>query len=170
MMSVAGAVLVLLAACGAAHGVRRAMYLRGRELNWWLLALRLLAREMMFGGAPLPRVCARLAEQVDGVVGKFWAALAENLRRGANLPGAWQEVQRDLGAGWHLLAEDEAVLAELGAGLGQTDLAGQRKLLAECEVRLADLLAASEARYGRLARLISGLGWCGGLLLVCLCL
>lgn len=169
MMSAMGALLVLAAAVGAAANVRQAMRLRSGELADWLLAVRLLEREMTYGVLPLPRLCTGVAAQVGtGEVSMAFAEVAEALAQGELLQDVWGNLPQQVGGGWHLAAEDWAVLAELGDGLGQSDLAGQKKLLAECEERLTHRLAESRERYARLGRLVSGLGWCGGLLLVCL--
>lgn len=161
LLGVLGAGLVMVSAVWAAGCVAGALALRQKELASWVLAVRLLGREIAWGAEALPRLYARVGGQVDGVAGGFLADLAEN----------WQDSQDMLqkkAAGWHLQAGDVAVLAELLAGLGQTDLAGQKKLLGQMEARLVALQEESAVRQKRLARLIRGLGWCGGLLLVTL--
>lgn len=170
MLRILGAGLVLLAAVGAAQGLKTALNLRISELKSWLLAVRLLQREIGYGMMPLPRVFNRIFGQVEGVAGEFLANVAENLAADLSLTEVWQQNLKVEGSGWHLLAEDYALLAELGAGIGQSDLAGQRRLLGMTEERLTALLSESEERYSRLARLVGGLGWCAGLMLVCLCL
>lgn len=170
MLRICGAGLVLAAAVAVAANVRGALCARERELASWLLVVRLLAREMVWGAKPLPLVCESLAGQAGGVAGEFCGGLAERLRGGGTLAEHWQVLLEDRAADWHLLAGDVAILQELGDGLGQSDLTGQKKLLAGVEQRLAAQCEESAARLGRLGRLVSGLGWCGGLLLVCLCL
>lgn len=163
-ISVLGAGLVMTAAVWAAGCLAGALNMRQKELASWVLAVRLLGREIAWGAEPLPRLCARIGGQVGGVAGEFLAEAAEN---GQNKVLMLDMLQKKA-EGWHLLAGDEMVLAELLAGLGQTDLAGQKKLLGQMEARLGALQEESVGRYARLARLIKGLGWCGGLLMVTL--
>lgn len=173
MMALVGAALVLGAAVGCFQSLRLALSAREQELLSWLAAVRLLNREITYGVLPLPRVCGALAEQAGGVAGQFFAAAAERLQAAedapvVNLAALWRDLLAEQGAAWHLLAADMAALRDLGAGLGQSNLGGQKKLLALTEERLSQLAAESAARYLRLSRLLSGLGWCCGLLLICL--
>ena len=84
------------------------------------------------------------------------------------LPEIWQQLLTAQSQNWHLLPEDLQALTELGQGLGSSGLSNQQRLLALTEQRLQRLAAEAEERRGRLARLLGGLGWCSGLLLVCL--
>lgn len=170
MMTVLGAGLVLLAAVGSFYSLRLALAHREQELLSWLAALRLLEREMLCGGVPLPRLCATVVVQGSGVAADFFAALAAALKLdgAGGLPAVWRNLLAEHSAGWHLLPADVAVLTELGLGLGQSDLVGQKKLLAVTEERLRQLADESAARYLRLGRLLGGLGWCCGLLIICL--
>ena len=170
MMSLPGAVLVLAGAVGICRSMRLALAGREQELLSWLTAVRLLEREMTFGALPLPRVFCRVAEQAEGAAGEFFAALGACLQAGAacTLPDCWQAVLADKAAAWHLLPKDIAVLTDLGAALGQSSLGGQKKLLGLTAERLSGLAEESSARVLRLSRLLSGMGWCCGLLIICL--
>lgn len=169
MMMGIGAGLVLAATVGAFYSLRLALRQRERELLSWLAAVRLLSREITYGGKPLPRICENLGVELEGASGAFFRALAEELQvDGGCLGESWEELLSRQSGGWHLLAADRAVLAELGRGLGRSNLLGQQKLLAVAEERLGGLAEESAVRYARLSRLLSGLGWCSGLLLVCL--
>lgn len=169
MMMGLGAGLVMAATVGAFYSLRLALRQRERELLSWLAAVRLLSREITYGGAPLPRVCENLAAEAEGVAAEFFTELAEKLRAdGGRLTESWEELLYRQGSGWHLLAADMAVLLELGRGLGRSSLSGQNKLLSVSEERLRGLTEESAGRYARLSRLLSGLGWCSGILLVCL--
>lgn len=169
MMTATGASLVLAATLGAFYSLRLALRRRERELLAWLAAVRLLNREITYGMTTLPRVCEALGGQADDVAGEFFGKLAAELQHdGGRLTEAWEELLRADGSGWHLLPEDMAVLLELGRGLGRSDINGQKRLLAVAEEKLHNLAAESGQRYARLSRLLSGLGWCSGLLLICL--
>lgn len=170
MTALLGALCVLLACLGVCGQVRLALKLRQTELQSWLSAVRLLSAEMNFGVLPLPRLCALLAERVDGAAGCFFAHLNEELGRQkqAALPQIWQEMLVAERPSWHLSAADVSVLADLGAGLGNSGLANQRRLLALTEERLASLHDEAAERCERRYRLLGALGWCSGLLLVCL--
>ncbi|MBQ2888467.1 MAG: stage III sporulation protein AB [Firmicutes bacterium] len=165
-----GALCVLVACLGVFGLVRLALKMRQTELQSWLSAVRLLSAEMNFGVLPLPRLCSLLGERVDGTAGCFFANLGDELGRQkqAALPQIWQELLVTERSGWHLSAADVSVLADLGAGLGKSGLANQRRLLALTEERLASLHDEAAARCERLYRLLGALGWCSGLLLVCL--
>lgn len=171
MMMGLGACLVMAATLGAFYSLRLALHLRERELLSWLAAVRLLSREISYGMTPLPRVCEGLGARAEGVAGEFFAALSQALQADAGRLGeAWEELLAAQGGSWHLSPDDLAVLSELGGSLGRSNFAEQKKLLAVAEERLRSLAEESAARYERLSRLLSGLGWCSGLLLVCLCL
>lgn len=170
LTGVLGALCVLLACLGVFGQVRLALKMRQNELQSWLAAVRLLSAEMNFGLLPLPRLCDLLAGRVDGAAGCFFAHLGEELGRQkqAALPQIWQELLLVERQNWHLSAVDLSVLADLGAGLGNSGLANQRRLLALTEERLVSLHDEASARCERLYHLLGALGWCSGLLLVCL--
>lgn len=170
MMKLLGAVCILLATVSGFAQLRVALQQRVAELNDWLAAVRLLQSEMNYGLLPLPRLCELAAGQIGGAVGRFWQVLAAALQQGEPLalPEIWQRLLAAQSPDWHLLPEDLPALAELGQGLGSSGLNNQQRLLALTEQRLQRLAAEAEARRNRLARLLGGLGWCSGLLLVCL--
>lgn len=170
MLTLVGALCVMAATVGSFGEVRLAMHRRTIELLAWLGAVRLLQSEMSYGLTPLPRLCVLISRQVGGVVGEFWAVLADGLaeRTDAHLPLLWAEGIDCCRRRWHLRADDIAVLDELGYGLGGSGLHNQRRMLALAEERLVRLADDAAAEYSRLARLLTGLGWCGGLILVCL--
>lgn len=168
MITLVGAALVLSAAVGCFQSLRLALARREQELLSWLSAVRLLNREILCGVLPLPRICRNIAEQNGGAAGEFFAALSERLRQGEALAECWQELLTEQSAARHFLPADLAVLRELGAELGQSGLAAQKRLLSVTEERLHQLSEQSAARYLRLSRLLSGLGWCCGLLIICL--
>lgn len=170
MLKLLGAVCILLATVSGFAQLRVALQQRVAELNDWLAAVRLLQSEMNYGLLPLPRLCQLTAGQIGGAVGQFWQALAAALQQGEPLalPEIWQRLLAVQSPGWHLLPEDLPALAELGQGLGSSGLSNQQRLLALTEQRLQRLAAEAKERRGRLARLLGGLGWCSGLLLVCL--
>lgn len=160
----------MLATVGGFGQVRFALKQRPAELLSWQAAVRLLQSEMSYGLLPLPRLCALAAEQTPGVVGCFWASLTQRLQEqtAQALPELWRQLIEEQKSGWHLLAADLQVLAELGLGLGGSGLANQQRLLALTEERLANLAAEAAEQNARLSRLLGGLGWCSGLLLICL--
>ncbi len=170
MLNICGGLLILLATVGGFGQVRFALSQRPAELLSWQAAVRLLQAEMSYGLSPLPRLCVLAAEQTPGVVGRFWAALADQLQTPAAqaLPELWRRLMDEQKGGWHLLAVDLQPLAELGQGLGGSGLANQQRLLALTEQRLTNLAAEAAERSARLNRLLGGLGWCSGLLLICL--
>ena len=143
---------------------------RGHTAQQSLAAVRRLQSEMNYGLLPLPRLCELAAGQIDGAVGQFWQSLAAVLQQGEPLalPEIWQQLLTAQSQNWHLLPEDLQTLTELGQGLGSSGLSNQQRLLALTEQRLQRLAAEADERRGRLARLLGGLGWCSGLLLVCL--
>lgn len=170
MLKMLGAACILLATVSGFAQLRCALQQRVAELDDWLAAVHLLQSEMNYGLLPLPRLCELAAGQIGGPVGQFWQDLAAALQQGGALalPDVWQQLLAAGGGGWHLLAEDLQALAELGQGLGSSGLSNQQRLLALTEQRLQRLAAEAAARRDRLARLLGGLGWCSGLLLVCL--
>lgn len=170
MLRLFGAICVMAATVGAFGEVRTAMHRRTVELWAWVGAVRLLQSEMSFGLTPLPRICRLISQQVGGVVGDFWAFMADELpqRTDAYLPLLWAENMARCRRYWHLQADDLGVLDELGAGLGGSGLHNQQRLLALTEERLTRLADNSAAEYARLSRLLTGLGWCCGLILICL--
>jgi len=165
-----GAVLILLATVGGFGQLRLALRQRPVELAGWLAAVRLLQSEMNYGLLPLPRLCELAAGQIDGVVGTFWRLLADELaaQPAQALPELWQRLLAQQEGGWHLLAADQQVLSELGLGLGASGLANQQRLLALTERRLQKQEAEAAEGCARWTRLLGGLGWCSGLLLICL--
>lgn len=170
MLSVLGAVFILLATVGGFGQLRCALRQRPRELLDWLAVVRLLQSEMNYGLLTLPRLCALAAAQNNGVVGRFWQTLAQELetQTAQSLPEIWQRLLVEQKSGWHLLAADLQVLMELGQGLGASGLNNQQRLLSLTERRLQNLADEAAAQCARLTRLLGGLGWCSGLLLICL--
>ena len=169
MLSALGAVFILLATVGGFGQVRCALRQRPQELQDWLAAVRLLQNEMNYGMVPLPRLCALAAGRNKGVVGCFWQSLAQSLQQPTQaLPEIWQRLLAEQKGSWHLLAADLQTLAELGQGLGASGLNNQQRLLSLTEQRLLQLADEVAARCARLTRLLGGLGWCSGLLLICL--
>ncbi len=170
MLTLLGAVCIMVATVGGFGEVRTALRKRTVELLAWLGAVRLLQSEMSFGLTPLPRLCRLVSGQVGGVVGDFWRVLADALpqRTDAYLPALWAETTERCRCDWHLQPEDISILSELGTGLGGSGLHNQKRLLALAEERLVRLADEAAAEYARLSRLLTGLGWCCGLILICL--
>ncbi len=170
LMGVCGAAAVLLACVGGFGELRQAMLRRVQELDSWLAAVRVLQTEMTFGALPLSRLCGNITAQTEGAAAAFFQELGDRLAAGESLAASWPELLAQNAAGAHLLPGDTLVLRELGAGLGASGLAQQKRLLALTEERLQALRAEASERYRRLARLLSALGWSSGLLLICLAL
>jgi stage III sporulation protein AB len=169
-MGILGAGCIMLGCLGVFYQLRLALGRRSIELISWLSAVRMLQSELDFGVTPLPRLCAVLAEQVGGAAGDFWRRLGLELaeRQDTALPEIWQDLLEGERHNRHLLPEDLQALAELGAGLGKSGLGNQQRLLALSEQRLLRLSDEAAARSARMERLLGGLGWCCGLLLICL--
>ena len=170
MMGVCGAAAVLLACISVFGELLQALARRVLELESWLMAVRVLQTEITFGALPLSRLCDNITAQTEGTATAFFQELGKRLAAGENLAASWQELLEKNAAGTHLLSGDTMVLQELGAGLGASGLAQQKRLLALTEERLQALRAEAAERYQRLARLLSALGWSSGLLLICLAL
>jgi stage III sporulation protein AB len=170
MMGILGAGCIMLGCLGVFYQLRLALGRRSMELISWLSAVRLLQSELHFGITPLPRLCDILAERCGGAAGDFWRKLGRELaaRQDVALPEIWQDLLERERQNWHLQAEDWQALAELGAGLGKSGLGNQQRLLAVSEQRLLRLSDEAAARSARMERLLGGLGWCCGLLLICL--
>lgn len=170
LIGLGGAAAVLLACVGVFGELRQALFRRVQELASWLMAVRVLQTEMTFGALPLSRLCGSITAQTGGAAAAFWQELAARLDAGAGLAASWQELLESNAAGAHLLPGDTQALRDLGAGLGASGLAQQKRLLALTEERLQALHAEAAERYRRLARLLAALGWSSGLLLICLAL
>lgn len=170
MLSLVGAVFILLATVGGFGQLRCALRQRPQELQSWLAVVRLLQSEMNYGLLPLPRLCELAAGQSGGIVGRFWQSLARELQTqtAQALPEIWERLAAEQKGGWHLLEADLQALTELGRGLGASGLSNQQRLLSRTEQRLQLLADEAAARCARLTRLLGGLGWCSGLLLICL--
>lgn len=170
MLKLMGAICIMLASLGGFAQLRSALQKRTLELLGWLGAVRMLQREISWGQTPLPQLCGLISRQIGGAVGCFWGRIGEELAQ----PGAGELAElmggllADSQGEWHMLPEDLLILQELGEGLGRSGLTEQQRLLALAEQRLQTVSDEASARYARLARLLGGLGWCCGLLVVCL--
>ncbi len=165
MLTLAGCFCIMTACVAGAIEIRRGMKRRIDELLAWLAAVRLLQNEISYGLVPLPELCRLSAQRIKGTVGEFWAKIAEF--DGGDMAEIWAETLAAASSEWHLRVDDLAVLGELGSGLGASGIANQKRLLALTEERLRyqlDVARCEEARWGRL---VMGVGWCGGLMLVC---
>lgn len=170
MLGFCGAAAVLLACLGVFGELRQALLRRVHELAGWLAAVRLLQTEMAFGALPLSRLCESITAQTAGAAAAFFQQLGKRLNAGEDLAESWRELMAAGAAGPHLLPADMAALRDLGAGLGASGLAQQKRLLVLTEERLQALHTEASGRYRRLARLLAALGWSSGLLLICLAL
>ena len=142
-----------LGSWGAARLRRRINYLCGLNRG-----VDSLMRDIDYLASPLPEAL----EQAAGCAGEaaaVFAAAAELLRSGRGLSGseAWLTA----------LEESECrdcmpAAASLGAGLGETDAAGQLQQLAACRQRLALAREEAEADLARFGRIWRAGGWCGG--------
>ncbi|MBO7667694.1 MAG: stage III sporulation protein AB, partial [Firmicutes bacterium] len=95
-----------------------------------------------------------------------FAAAARLLQSGRGLCGgeAW------LAAVEETDCPDRGAVASVGAGLGETDAAGQLQQLGACRQRLSLALAGAEADCARFAKIWRAGGWCGGAVLILLLL
>lgn len=170
MLRLVGAACIIMASLGGFAQLRGALQKRAMELLGWLGAVRLLQSEMSWGLTPLPRLCQVISRQIGGLVGDFWKRLGDELAKSGagTVPELTSQLLAEAQGEWHLLATDWQILQEMGEGLGGSGLAEQQRLLALTEQRLQAASDEAAARYARHGRLLGGLGWCCGLLLVCL--
>lgn len=166
MLTLAGCLCIMTACVVGAIEIRRGMWRRINELLAWLAAVRLLQNEISYGLMPLPELCSLVGQRIKGTVGEFWAKIADF--DGGELSAVWAETMAAASSEWNLRADDLAVLGELGSGLGASGIANQKRLLALTEERLLYQLDVARGEDARWGRLVLGVGWCGGLMLVCM--
>ena len=167
------AVLAIVACClimGACVGLGGwgASRLRRRIdcLSGLLRGVDSLMRDVDYLASPLPEAL----EQAAGCAGEaaaVFAAAAELLRSGRGLSGseAWLTA----------LEESEyrdcmPAAACVGAGLGETDAAGQLQQLDACRQRLDLAREEAEKDLARFGKVWRAGGWCGGAALILLLL
>lgn len=126
-----------------------------------------LMRDMEQLALPLSQALLQAA-RCGGDAGKLFATAGRILQNGEGVTGgeAWQEAVEQ--GQWR--RDCQLLLAEVGAGLGETDVRGQLRQLAACRSRLEQGRIEAEGEYARLGRIWRALGWCGGAVLVLLLL
>ena len=165
------AVLAIVACClimGACVGLGGwgASRLRRRIdcLSGLLRGVDSLMRDVDYLASPLPQALEQAADCAGFAAGVF-AAASKLLRSGEGLSGseAWLAA----------LAETdcrEPAAASVGAGLGETDAAGQLQQLAACRQRLDLAREEAEGELARFGKIWRSMGWCGGAALILLLL
>lgn len=164
-----GAALVLAAAGMLGAVVARAYQERPQVLRALQGALAFLATEIAYAATPLPEALLRAARLSSGPVAGFLRDVGEALQNDPGTPVA--EVWRRAAARrphWCLTPDDEAVLLDLGATLGQSHAADQEKHLRLALAQLARLQERAEAQRDAQVRLWRCLGLCAGGFLVLL--
>ena len=144
---------------GAARLRRRIEFLAGLTRG-----VDSLMRDIDYLASPLPQALDQAAG-FAGAASSLFAAAARLLRSGAGLSGseAWLAA----------LAETdcrEPAAASVGAGLGETDAAGQLQQLAACRQRLDLAREEAEGELARFGKIWRSMGWCGGAALILLLL
>ena len=161
------AVLAVAACClimGACVGLgswRRINYLSGL-----IRGVDSLMRDIDYLALPLPEALEQAADCAGEAAAAF-AAAARLLRSGQGLSGseAWLTALTETDCG-----DCMPVAACIGAGLGETDAAGQLQQLDACRQRLDLALEEAEKDLARFGRIWRAGGWCGGAVLILLLL
>ena len=151
-----------LGAWAAGRLRRRAEFLAGAGAG-----VDSLMRDMEQLALPLPEALAQAA-RCAGPAGELFAMAGRILQSGEGVTGgeAWLEAVEQ----GEFSRDCQPLLAEVGAGLGETDVRAQLRQLLACRSRLEQGRAEAEREYARLGRIWRALGWCGGAVLVLLLL
>ncbi|MBQ6537144.1 MAG: stage III sporulation protein AB [Firmicutes bacterium] len=150
-----------LGSWGAARLRRRINYLSGL-----IRGVDSLMRDIDYLALPLPEALEQAADCAGEAAAAF-AAAARLLRSGQGLSGseAWLTALTETDCG-----DCMPVAACIGAGLGETDAAGQLQQLDACRQRLDLALEEAEKDLARFGRIWRAGGWCGGAVLILLLL
>ncbi len=150
-----------LGSWGAARLRRRINYLCGL-----IRGVDSLMRDIDYLASPLPEALEQAADCAGEAAAAF-AAAARLLRSGQGLSGseAWLTALTETDCG-----DCMPVAVCVGAGLGETDAAGQLQQLDACRQRLDLAREEAEKDLARFGRIWRAGGWCGGAVLILLLL
>lgn len=151
-----------LGLCGAARLKERVMLLAGAGAG-----VDSLMRDIDYLASPLPQALSKAA-LCAGTASALFEGAASRLQAGDGLTGseAWLAAVEEVPAAKELTP----LLAQVAAGLGETDAACQLRQLGACRQELARGQREAEENYARFGKIWRSLGWCGGAVIVLLLL
>lgn len=158
--------LIFTSSVLVAQTLKNSLRMRGLELDAWCRMLRQLQVEISYGLTPLPQAFAKCNVEF---LQEFCQNVSEDLERHHDLPKVWLENLARGKEKWHLLDVDLEILAALAGDLGGSAVSDQNRILNLAIEKLSGRQTLAEAEFGRLGRLIGGLGYSAGLLLVAIC-
>lgn len=169
MLRMLGAVLVLSGA--GSFGIAKTMqyYRQVRQLRDFIGAVEIIKCELNYTMLPLPKLFRVTSQRIDGVCGRFFANLAENLEKGTPRKRAAENAIADT-RGLSLPNDALMAILELCATLGRYDLHGENRVLQLSGQRLKSALERTELQKQPLAKSYVALGFCLGVALVILML
>lgn len=158
--------LIFTSSVLVAQTLKNSLRMRGVELEAWCKMLRQLQVEISYGLTPLPQAFAKCNV---GFLQDFCQNISRDLEGQHDLPKVWLENLAAANKKWHLLDTDFEILAALAGDLGCSAVSDQNRILNLAIEKLSGEQSSAEAEFGRLGRLIGGLGYSAGLLLVAIC-
>lgn len=166
VLAIMGCALTLAGAAGLGGWGAARLRHRTSYLSGLLRGVESLMRDIDYLASPLPQALEQAAD-CAGEAAPVFAAAALLLRSGRGLTGseAWLAALEETEC-----RECGNVAALLGAGLGETDAAGQLQQLAACRQRLMLAREEAEGELARFGKIWRSMGWCGGAALILLLL
>ena len=166
-LKLVGAVLIFVT-CGSV-GFRMAAThrLEVRTLQQLVAALEHMECQLLYRMSPLPQLCRSTAEATDGLVRKFFLALAAELESQV-APEVFHCVQAALCQVKGFPGQSAAVVEHFGASLGAYDLDGQLKAIAGTKQACSQTLQQLVLDQDSLLRSYQTLGLCAGAAVVIL--
>lgn len=164
-----GAILIVAACGGTGFSLAAAHKKEERALQQILNALDYMESELQYKLTPLPELCRLAGKNADGVIGKVFIGLSQEMECQI-VPDAAGCMYAALHKAPELPNISRSILLELGKTLGCFDLPGQLKGLNSCRNRC--MLELEDLRRNRESRLRSYkiLGLCTGFALAILLL
>ncbi|MCD7859027.1 MAG: stage III sporulation protein AB [Firmicutes bacterium] len=164
-----GAVLILCGTGGVGLAIACGVQREAEALRQLLIALEFMESELEYRLTPLPELCRRTAERVNGCVSRFFAALAAELE-GQIAPDASACTCVVLRQSPALPPKTAAALGELGRGLGNLNLDGQLRQLRAAQKSCRETRRQLEEGKQQRLRSYQTLGLCAGAALAILLL
>lgn len=170
LLKLIGAMCVILAGTAAGLFQANQLALRQRQIRQAIHALERLETEIAYGGTPLPRALASLAETTPAPLSGLFGKAADRLlqENGPSLFECWEQA---IALSWNQTAlkqPEREIFLRLGAVLGTSDRDDQRKhlRLAISQLLAEEKVAAEDCKtYGSMWR---SLGLLSGILVVIL--
>ncbi|MEB6547537.1 stage III sporulation protein SpoIIIAB [Heyndrickxia sporothermodurans] len=171
MVSVIGAIFIILSTTWAGFELSRHLSERPKQLRMLRTALQSLEAEIMYGHTPLHEASRKLAAQLPKPISSIFERFSQKLTtKETTVKIAWEESLQEIWKITALKKSEYEILIQFGETLGKHDRATEQKQIILTLTHLEREESEARDKQQKYEKMMKSLGFLSGLLIVILLL